>query len=202
MKTSIQTRLLKAALTCAADSKETRYYLHGVLLDFISKDGVVDHCNIVSTNGNMLFAARNPVEWEPDEGIPATDTVQVIIPANTVKAALLGVGKRETLDFESLPGGQYRLGGTIFDPIAWKFPLYAKVIPVTVSGEDAQFDADLVQKGQNAIRIANKTKRAVFLHKNGGGAAIMQCKYISAVVVLMPYCDKDPAWATFYGFTV
>ena len=88
MKTSIQTHLLKAALTCAADSKETRYYLHGVLLDFISQDGVVDHCNIVATNGNILFAAHNPVEWEPDGGIPATDTVKVIIPAKTDKAAL------------------------------------------------------------------------------------------------------------------
>jgi len=67
---------LKAAARFAADSKDRRLSLHGVLVE-ASPAGV----RLVATDGHVLLVAR--AAGEPD-----TDTWTGIIPSDVIKAAL------------------------------------------------------------------------------------------------------------------
>ena len=95
----IPTDLLKAALFCAS-TEETRYYLKGV---HMSTSG-----HMVTTDGHRLFCAKLA------EAVPA----DVIIPLDTVKAALKLAGKRaETIELNG-----NTLGGVVFTPVDGTFP--------------------------------------------------------------------------------
>jgi len=98
--------LLKAALYCAS-SEESRYYLRGVHL---STSG-----HMVTTDGHRMFVAKLAEA-------PAAD---VIIPLDTVKAALKLAGKKAaTLELNG-----NTLGGITFTPVDGTFPDWRSVIP-------------------------------------------------------------------------
>ena len=144
----IPTDLLKAALLCAS-TEETRYYLKGVHL---STSG-----HMVTTDGHRLFCAKLA------ETVPA----DVIIPTETVKAALKLAGKRaETIELNG-----NTLGGVVFQPVDGTFPNWKAVIPPVDGfkpGDDttpAHFNPDYIYDlGQMARALGSKTGTAFRIH--------------------------------------
>jgi hypothetical protein len=144
----IPTDLLKAALYCASN-EESRYYLRGVHL---STSG-----HMVTTDGHRLFCAKLAEA-------PAAD---VIIPIDTVKAALKLAGKKaETLDLNG-----NTLGGVTFTPVDGTFPDWRRVIPSAdgyqsgSTAEPAHFNPDYIYDlGQMSRALGSKTGTAFRIH--------------------------------------
>ena len=144
----IPTDLLKSALFCAS-TEETRYYLKGVHL---STSG-----HMVTTDGHRLFCAKLA------EAVPA----DVIIPTETVKAALKLAGKRaETIELNG-----NTLGGVVFTPVDGTFPDWRRVIPPMDGfkpGDDttpAHFNPDYIYDlGQMSRALGSKTGTAFRIH--------------------------------------
>ena len=109
----IPTDLLKAAILCASN-EESRYYLRGVHL---STSG-----HMVTTDGHRMFVAKLPTA-------PATD---VIIPLDTVKAALKMHNKR---DPQINLTDNCLLGQIAFEPVDGTFPDWRRIIPSGVGVE-------------------------------------------------------------------
>lgn len=144
----IPTDLLKAALYCASN-EESRYYLRGVHL---STSG-----HMVTTDGHRLFCAKLAEAVSQD----------VIIPLDTVKAALKLAGKRaETIELNG-----NTLGGVTFTPVDGTFPDWRRVIPPIDGfspGEDqtpAHFNPDYIYDlGQIARALGSKTGTFFKIH--------------------------------------
>jgi DNA polymerase-3 subunit beta len=146
----IATDLLKAALYCASN-EESRYYLRGVHL---ATSG-----HMVATDGHRLFCAKLAEA-------PAAD---VIIPLDTVKAALKLAGKKAaTLELNG-----NTLGGIAFTPVDGKFPNWKAVIPAIDGFQSGtaglpHFDPDYVYDlGQMSRALGSKTGVTFQVHSWG-----------------------------------
>jgi len=144
----IPTDLLKAALYCASN-EESRYYLRGVHL---ATSG-----HMVTTDGHRLFCAKLVEAVSQD----------VIIPIDTVKAALKLAGKKaETLELNG-----NTLGGITFTPVDGTFPDWRRVIPpidgytTAADGKAAHFNPDYVYDiGQMSRALGSKNGTAFQIH--------------------------------------
>ena len=128
---------LKAAARFAADSKDRREALHGVLVE-ASPAGV----RLVATDGHVLLVQRAAGDVD-------TDTWTGIIPSDVIKAALAWKGNK-TLPIILLPGEpECRLTRAtgevvVFVPTAGPFPDYRRVIPKAPDGTASFYDPDLL----------------------------------------------------------
>lgn len=192
MKLNLDKSALLAALTCSAKD-DIRYYLNGVHVRCVpGKEN--DTLVYSGTDGHILFAGTLPAVWLEDREAEGFD---MIIPVDTVKAACKGKGA--TVMLERMAGGLFCLASQLFVPIEGKFPDYARVIPETVSGELAQFDADLLARSLKALRAYFGLDKFVpTLHHNGNGAAVMCGESRDALVVVMPWQAKG----TYNGFAM
>lgn len=196
MELSLRKSDLKAALICAA-TKDIRYYLNGVYIEFQPREGggILTFCG---TDGHILFAGTAPAEFMSDE---QTAPFWLIIPADAVKAACKGKMPHVTL--EGLPDGRYRLGDAIFCAIEGRYLDFRRVIPDKVSGEFAHFDFDLLARGQDALReYFNAPKKTFALHPNGEkGTGIICGNGPDAIVAVMPMREPH-AGAEFCGHAI
>ena len=190
MKTTIQVSTLKAAI-CAASEKDLRSYLIGVHFHFLHSPERGPRLHIVATDGAMLFAAREQLEYL--EGAQTAD-FSFTLPLAAVKTAVKT--KASIITLESLPDGRYLLGDTITAPLDGKFPDYLRVIPKSdakPSDKPLQFDADLLARAQAALRCYYGTKNGFYRLSHLDGIATMHAGANNAVVVIMPL--RDSAYA-------
>jgi DNA polymerase-3 subunit beta len=196
MELSLRKSDLKAALICAA-TKDVRNYLVGVYLEFIpNADGGT--LTFAGTDGHILFAGTAPAVFEADE---QTAPFWMTIPADAVKAAIKG--KMPCVSLRSLPDGRYSLGDTIFAPIDGTFPDFRRVIPSKVSGEMAQFNPELLERAQSALRAYFQSDRQVYkLHHGGNSSSVMCGNSRDAVVVVMPVHAKAVSGDDYAGVDI
>jgi len=180
MSTSINipARAFAAALKCASKS-DVRYYLNGVYLDFPKG-------RIVATTGHFMFVGQ----------IERADVPAVIVPRELVESALRSLTKkgRETFDIaveidtRAATAITLTSGGNSFtgQAIDGRFPEYERVVPLEVSGEIAQFDADLVATCADALRTytAQYTHIAWEIQHNGDDGSLMTGQ--GCLCVVMP----------------
>lgn len=182
MKLNLDTSMLKASLEAAA-TKDSRFYLNGVCLDFVNESEMV----YVGTDGVILFAGFKPIDWL-ERGLVAGS--QLIIPRETVTNALKGY-KGSTLELESLPDGKYRLGALLFSAVDGQFPDYERVIPASCSGESGLYHPDFLGRAYKAVAMAEgrpgKQDYKVQLTQNGEYAGVVQGESKVCVGVVMPY---------------
>lgn len=190
MQVYIPTSALKASIHAAA-TKDLRYYLNGVLFEFVHNDGQPLLLRLVSTDGNMLSAFNVPLKYE--EGAQSAN-FEFIVPIDTIKVA--AKSKNKVVLLESLPDGQYSLGGVLFAPVDGKFPDWRRVTPlnyqVMQTTEIAQFDPELLLRGQKALVDFYSLSKGgrlseIRLHHNGPGAGVMHSGKNDGVIVIMPY---------------
>ena len=178
---------LKAAARFAADFKDWREALHGVLVE-ASPAGV----RLVATDGRVLLVAR--AAGEPD-----TDTWTGIIPSDVIRAALAWKGNK-TLPIILLPGEpECRLTratgeALVFVPTAGPFPDYRRVIPKAPDGTPSYYDPDFLVRFKRAAEDLGSEKGLFGLLPGGDGPGLV---YISndAVGVVMPMHSSDLAVA-------
>jgi len=169
---------LKAAARFAADSKDMRPSLHGVLVE-ASPAGV----RLVATDGHAMLVVRAAGDVD-------TDTWTGIIPADAIKAALAWRGNR-TLPITLIPGepacqltratGAYFL----FVPAPGPFPAYRKVIPQAPDGKPSFYDPDFLVRFKRAAEDLGSEKGLFGLRQNGNGAGLVYLT-ADAVGVIMP----------------
>jgi DNA polymerase-3 subunit beta len=174
MKANINIETLKA-ISLAASSEETRYYLKGVYVE-VTENTVT----YTATNGHILLSRRE------DAKEANTLTGAWIIPLDFIKAAKPSK-HCPTADMALMTGAN---GGTMLAftggytgmaaPIDGTFPNYRRIIPASASGEVAQFDGvytgtlakfakalglgfvNIHHNGENAAPIAFNTRQGVF----------------------------------------
>jgi DNA polymerase-3 subunit beta len=183
---------LKAAARFAADTKDLRRTLHGVLVE-ASPAGV----RLTATDGHVLLVVR--AAGEPD-----TDTWTGIIPADVVKAALAWKGGK-ALPIVLIPGEpECRLTratgeALVFVPVAGPFPDYRKVIPAAPSGAASFYDPDLLARFKRAAEDLGSEKGLFGLLPGGDGPGLVYLT-ADAVGVIMPMRGRgldaaDCQWA-------
>ena len=190
---TIDRNKLKAAARFAADSKDLRLSLHGVLIE-ASPAGV----RLVATDGHVLLVQRAAADAE-------TDTWTGIIPADAIKAALAWKGGRN-LPVILIPGEpECRLTratgeALIFVPAPGPFPAYRKVIPAAPDGTPSYYDPDLLVRFKRAAEDLGSEKGLFGLLPGGDGSGLV---YLGedATGVIMPMRSgglavADCQWAT------
>lgn len=192
---------LRAALTHAA-SKDARYYLCGICIDF-------DAGRIVATDGHRMFIAE--CDKVPGMG-------RVIIPDSAVKDAcrvklLRGQADTVAVSVSAMEGkipptfelaiGSSRIAGTCIDGV---FPDYQRVIPNAFNGVPAQYNADYLADAQESLRVYHgNSKLTPRIEYNGQSAGVMHANIPGAFVVIMPMRTDDAMdrdMAAFIGCTI
>jgi len=157
---------LKAVARFAADSKDRREALHGVLIE-ASPAGV----RLVATDGHAMLVAR--AAGEPD-----TDTWTGIIPSDAIKAALAWKGGRN-LPIILLPGEpECRLTratgeAVVFVPAPGPFPDYRRVIPPAPDGKPAFYDPDFLVRFKRAAEDLGSNLGLFGLLQGGDGPGLV-----------------------------
>lgn len=208
MKITVDHSIVKALLICAA-KMDVRYYLKGVCVDARANGDVV----LVATDGHRLLAYPVAVA-----AIEALAPGQYIIPREALEAVKPCKAGRVTLpltiDIVTAPDqpDPERAGVTIKGktsitvtgatsavtaPIDGKYPDWRRVLPKTVSGEPARYQAEYIGDfGRVAELLGTEHPH---IHHNGYAAAIVG-NLGAALGVIMPMrSDAEfsgpPAWA-------
>ena len=179
---------LKAAARFAADSKDRREALHGVLVE-ASPAGV----RLVATDGHVLLVVR--AAGEPD-----TDTWTGIIPSNAIKAALAWKGGKIWTIFLTPGEPECKLTrvttgeAVAFVPAQGPFPDYRKVIPKAPDGKPSHYDPDLLVRFKRAAEDLGSEKGLFGLLPGGDRGGLV---YLTddATGVIMPMHSSDLAVA-------
>lgn len=188
---TISTNSLRAALHCVA-TKDIRYYLNGVCLQITEKASAL---YVVATNGHILFASRQELDWTDE---PKAGPWTIIIPTDTVKAALNQWRKLSNIPLLALPDGNYQLGSSVLTPIDGKFPDWNRVIPRDkMNGEAASFDPRLMLRAHKALAdfTGNKSLYADVSY-NGPDNAALLIRGQDCLCVVMPW-KSGPAYKPF-----
>lgn len=199
----IQLQTLKAAHIAAA-TKDIRYYLNGVLVEFGAQDNDGNvRANVVGTDGHMLFACHTAIALTDDEPAPEIGT-QIIIPRDIIKAAKQARKNNPFVTLRKINDAQWQLGDTLFTPIGGKFPDYRRVIPRyddvhAKTQEPAYYQPDLLTRALDCLRVyRNAPKLTPDLYQRGSDAAVMHDGTSDCVAVVMP-CR--PGEQKYQGFT-
>lgn len=193
MKITLDHSVIKALLICAA-KQDVRHYLKGVLVDARASD-----VTLVTTDGHRMLAYPVAVD-----AIEALAPGQYIIPREALEAVKPCKAGRVTLpitiEIDVAHGRENKITGatSVVTPlIDGKFPDWRRVVPKTVSGEPAQYQAEyLGDFGRIAELLGTKHPH---VHHNGSSTAIVG-NLGAALGVLMPMrSDFEfsalPAWA-------
>jgi len=199
---TINLRALKA-VSIAAGTEETRYYLNGVNLEH-SAEGLI----MVATDGHRAIVLRQ--DWT--ETVPDAPFPSVIVPLAFIKKIKLAKG----LDFAAMTLGdngaisiQY-VGETMgTNAVAGTFPTYRQIIPKETSNEPAQYNPEYILDFGKSFALLHNAKdhSQPAICYNGQNPAIVNgyddAKGLSYFGILMPVrvaADRlgpAPFWAIY-----
>lgn len=179
---TIPKNVLKAVSLFAA-KKDARYYLNGVCIKQYK-----DYSVLVATCGSMLMAYR--LDQVSDKELTQ------IIPIESIKSALSWkAGKRLsdeiTIDLEQSAILNADQSSVIkYQAIDATYPDFTQVIPKTLSGEHACFNADLISVCVEAVNLLDTRPIGSFkLRYNGTSCAVVDTPDDNAIVIVMPMRD-------------
>jgi hypothetical protein len=175
----INARLLKA-VALAATNSESRYYLRGVYVEFFA-----DHITLTATDGHKLIAGRQ-VRVDTGPGDSAAGQPGIIIPLEMVDKIKLGRKAPDyaTLAFESKGDNlQARFLNVRFDgttqsgfEVEATYPAARRVAPVSITGEAAAFDPEILITFTKAAKLTHNAIGAPatpVVHHNGLSPALV-----------------------------
>jgi len=199
MRIEISRDHLKAVSMFAAQGDDIRYYINSVLVE-VSKAQI----RLCATDGHTLAickldAALGELE-KPFEFLMPIDTVKTITKWESKKTAshLFQITVPDELT------GEFRVESgenvTIFRAVDGKFPDYFRVIPKTVSGETAYFNADYLARIQDANKLLGHGIAPAFAYNGDSAAlAVINDSFIAIVMPIQNEALKDASgavWAT------
>jgi len=185
-----------AAIALVASTEETRYYLRGVKLE-ITRRAVT----YVATDGHRLASHHHELaETDPDNTLLG----DFIIPTEHCRPFKLTpkglrLDPRATLSSEDgvLLELAYDVNAIRFAPIDGAFPDWRRILPRTVDGKTAQFDADYLASIKKVGEMIGAGEKPVVAH-NGDGPALITWADPMTFGVCMPYRAAEPAKAAPY----
>jgi DNA polymerase-3 subunit beta len=196
IKITFDARTLKAALICTS-TDETRYYLKGVAVQL---DG--DKVFIAATDGHRLIAMQPEftVESGGNDANPFTETqanpFSVIIPADIVKNLKLNKAVDDcTLTIDAGKGEIEYCGQSIrFGFVEGSFPNWRAVVPQTITGELAQFNATYIGDLPKIAKVFDIRDPRIEIEHNGGSPAFVALGLpMPYIMLLMPFRGtRDP----------
>jgi hypothetical protein len=176
----INARLLKA-VALAATTSESRYYLRGVFVEFFA-----DHLTLTATDGHKLIAGRQTRiytnQTEPGASDGAAGQPGVILPLEMVDKLKLSRKAPDyaTLSFDAKGDNlQARFLQLRFDAVTLSgfeveatYPAARRVAPVSITGEAAAFDPEIMIVFSKAAKLAGVESTPV-IHQNGLNPALV-----------------------------
>ena len=174
---------LRAALT-HAPTKEIRYYLNGVYLEFTEPGDI----HIVATDGNRMFCGlifAKDARWTD---APQKGPFSMIVPYAAVKAATKGKGD---VTLSALPDGRYSLGDWTFAPIDGKFPDWRRAVPAIHNQQQVdRFNWGFVADAEKAIQDWHDSKPQTVL-RTYGMSGVMHGPDCTAFSVIAPLRERN-----------
>lgn len=186
------------AISLVSSTEETRYYLNGVLLEIEPRA-----VTYVATDGHRLAGFRHDLDnKEPDNSLVGDFIVPLAHckPFKFTPKALLA-DPRAILSKEDDPALTLSHGANAvrFLPVDGTFPDWRRVVPMTVDGTTAQFDADCCASFKKLGELMGAGKFFYVAH-NGAGPALVSYATDDLFGVLMPMrstgivANEPPAW--------
>lgn len=180
-----------AAIALVSSTEETRYYLNGVLLEIEPRT-----VTYVATDGHRLASHHHELaETDPDNTLLG----DFIIPTEHCRPFKLtptGLRLDPRATLSSTDGAvlelAYGVNAIRFAPIDGTFPDWRRVIPSTVDGVTAQYNAEYLAGLQKVGEILGAGKLPVLSH-NGDGPALVTWEDPMTFAVLMPHRTDAPA---------
>jgi DNA polymerase III sliding clamp (beta) subunit (PCNA family) len=182
---TINLRALKA-VSIAAGTEETRYYLNGVNLEHTA-DGLI----MVATDGHRAIVLRQ--DWT--ENVPDAPFPSVIVPLAFIKKIKLAKGidvAEITLGDNGAISIKY-VGETMgTNAVAGTFPAYRQIVPKETSNEPAQYNPEYILDFGKAFALLHNAKdhNQPAICYNGQSPAIVNgyddAKGLSYFGILMP----------------
>lgn len=174
------------AVSLAASTEETRYYLNGVYVE--AKDKKL---TMVATNGHILMG----ISFETY----ADDTFGEIIPLSLIN--LIKINSKQKRDGYlhvedkkiTLTHGDFSYSAKAIDGI---FPNWRVVLPKEATGEAAQFDPKYVSVFRKASEVMRLSSFPTIAH-NGRNPTLIHW-YPNAIGIIMPLANQKiptlPEW--------
>jgi DNA polymerase-3 subunit beta len=185
------------ALTFAATTEETRYYLKGVFIE-AQTDKVLG----VATDGHRLLAMKLDATWDE-----TPTPFSIIIPLSTITS--IKIDRRISVATLSKINDKWTLTHVdqtiLFEPVDGTYPDWRRIVPDTVSGEAAQYNPALLADFLKINKqLGVKGGGLPQIYHNGDSAAVVKLPVeIEHVGLLMPVRAKvsngdysKPAWAS------
>jgi hypothetical protein len=183
MQFAIPVDTIKALLLIAA-KKDIRYYLKSVCIDVRATDSVA-----VVTDGHKLMAVsleyigNRCAPFVPGQYIIPRDVLDAFKPGNRAPVTVTINATARTV---TLYGG----GATVTAPLVdAQYPDWRRVVPLTCSGEVAQFNADYVGAFGKAHKLMGGKYSPAIVHNGNGAARVLLAG--DTVGVLMPFREND-----------
>lgn len=171
----LNAKLLKA-IALAATNSESRYYLRGVYVEFFA-----DHITLTATDGHRFLAGRQ-VRVDTGAGDCAAGQAGIILPLEMVDKVKLGRKSPDyaTLSFDAKGDSlQARFLQLRFDSVTLSgfeveasYPAARRVAPVSITGEKAAFDPEILITFAKAAKLIGVTASPV-VHHNGLSPALV-----------------------------
>ena len=171
----INARLLKA-VALAATNSESRYFLRGVYVEFFA-----DHLTLTATDGHKLIAGRQ-VRVDTGSGDSAAGQAGIILPLDMVDKVKPGRKSPDyaTLSFDAKGDNlQARFLQLRFDAVTLSgfeveasYPAARRVAPVSITGEVAAFDPEILITFSKAAKVVGSLATPV-VHHNGLNPALV-----------------------------
>jgi len=194
MKLTLDHSVIKALLICAA-KQDLRYYLRGVAIDARANGDVV----LVATDGHRMLAypvAVDAIEaLAPGEYIIPREALESVKPC---KAGRTVLPITIEIDVERRLENKITGATSVITPlIDGRYPDWRRVMPKSVSGETAQFQAEYIGDfGRVAELLGTKHPQ---IHHNGSSGAIVGNLGAALGVVMPMRLDEPfnglPSWA-------
>ena len=180
----INARLLKA-VALAATNSESRYYLRGVYVEFFA-----DHLTLTATDGHKLIAGRQARiytnQTEPGASDGAAGQAGIILPLDMIDKVKPGRKSPDhaTLSFDAKGDNlQARFLQLKFDAVTLSgfeveatYPAARRVAPVSITGEVAAFDPEILITFTKAAKMTHNAIGAPatpVVHHNGLSPALV-----------------------------
>lgn len=180
---------IRAALHCAAGTKDPRSYLRGVFVRI--KNGANGiRATVAGCDGHLIFVGACEVTAPDPDDVQQWLGVDLIIPPDVVKKIDKHV---KQIGLVQISDGVYSIANIVFKPVEGQYPDIRRVIPdrdtiTKYEVKPAVYNPDLLVRARKALLeyYSHKSTTVYMLNQYGDDGGIMHAGENIAQVVIMP----------------